>query len=141
MCLHTGHKALSSSYLNHMSYPPPHTGHKALSSKDSPLIKGLRRRIHVPDDSHQRTLLSSKDSLQTTLIQGLSSSCVIGGGYMCQTTLIKGLSSSYFNRIVGKMHKDTSVCVTHPFTCALNRMCSVCCTRRRPQTFSYIESV
>ena len=28
---HTGHKALSSSYLNHM-YPPPHTGHKALSS-------------------------------------------------------------------------------------------------------------
>ncbi len=42
--------------------------------------------------SHRWTRLSSKDSLQTTLIEGLS--------------------STYFNRIVGNMHKDTSVCVS-----------------------------
>jgi hypothetical protein len=44
---------------------------------------------------------------------------------MCQTTLIKGLSSSYFNRIVGNMHKDTSVCLSlthlraHSIECVL----------------------
>jgi len=98
-----------------------------------------RRRIHVSYDeeedtcictqgtkhSHQRTLLSSKDW---------------GGGYMCETTLIKGLSShqmTLFKRlsstashhhtsivVVCIMHKDTSVCVSHTFMCALNRMCS-----------------
>ena len=87
-------KALSS----HQRTEEEDTCARRLASKDSPLIKGLSS-----NDSHPRA----------------PSSCVIGGGgYMCQTTLIKGLSSSYFNRIVGKMHKDTSVCVNHPFTCA-----------------------
>jgi hypothetical protein len=65
---------------------------RRLSSKDSPFIKGLRRRIHVSDDSHQRTL-------------------------------IKGLSSSYFNHIVGNMHKDTSVCVSLTHLRALSIEC------------------
>ena len=71
---------------------------------------------------------------QTTLIKGLSfhqrtqeeDTCVrrLSSKDSLQTTLIKGLSSSYFNRFVGIMHKDTSVCVSHTFMCALNRMCS-----------------
>ena len=97
-----------------------------------------RRRIHVSYDEEEDTFIctqGTKHSHQRTLL-----SKDWGGGYMCETTLIKGLSShqrTLFKRlsskashhhtsivVVGIMHKDTSVCVSHTFMCALNRMCS-----------------